>query len=70
LVFASTDFGALDPRRKVLGGAGVTSDYGLAYAYAIARVLRLADGRDEVQPDRPTRTAQIPGPGVPHRPLG
>jgi len=29
------------------GGAGVTGDY-LAYAYATARVLRLADGPDEV----------------------
>jgi acyl-CoA dehydrogenase len=26
----------------------VTGDYGLAYAYAMARVLRLADGPDEV----------------------
>ena len=30
------------------GGAGVTSDYGLAKAYATARLLRLADGPDEV----------------------
>jgi acyl-CoA dehydrogenase len=33
---------------QTFGGAGVTSDYGLAYAYATARVLRLADGPDEV----------------------
>jgi acyl-CoA dehydrogenase len=33
---------------KAFGGAGVTDDYGLAYAYATARVLRLADGPDEV----------------------
>ena len=33
---------------QAFGGAGVTSDYGLAYAYATARVLRLADGPDEV----------------------
>jgi acyl-CoA dehydrogenase len=30
------------------GGAGITEDYGLAYAYATARLLRLADGPDEV----------------------
>ena len=30
------------------GGGGVSSDFGLAYAYAQARTLRLADGPDEV----------------------
>jgi alkylation response protein AidB-like acyl-CoA dehydrogenase len=30
------------------GGAGVTSDFGLARAYASLRTLRLADGPDEV----------------------
>jgi acyl-CoA dehydrogenase len=30
------------------GGGGVSNDFGLAYAYAHARVLRLADGPDEV----------------------
>jgi len=30
------------------GGAGVADDFGLAYAYANARTLRLADGPDEV----------------------
>ncbi len=30
------------------GGAGVSDDFGLAYAYAAARTLRLADGPDEV----------------------
>jgi len=33
---------------QAFGGAGVTTDYGLAFAYANARLLRLADGPDEV----------------------
>jgi acyl-CoA dehydrogenase len=33
---------------QAFGGAGVTDDYGLAYAYSLARMLRLADGPDEV----------------------
>ncbi len=33
---------------QAFGGAGVTADYGLAFAYANARLLRLADGPDEV----------------------
>jgi len=33
---------------QAFGGAGVTEDYGLANAYANARLLRLADGPDEV----------------------
>jgi acyl-CoA dehydrogenase len=33
---------------QAFGGAGVTSDYGLASAYATARFLRIADGPDEV----------------------
>jgi acyl-CoA dehydrogenase len=33
---------------QAFGAAGVTEDYGLAYAYAGARTLRLADGPDEV----------------------
>ena len=30
------------------GGGGVSEDFGLAYAYSLARYLRLADGPDEV----------------------
>jgi acyl-CoA dehydrogenase len=33
---------------QAFGGAGVTNDYGLACAYANARLLRIADGPDEV----------------------
>jgi len=33
---------------QVHGGGGVSDDFGLAYAYAQARSLRLADGPDEV----------------------
>jgi len=37
------------------GGAGVSDDFGLAYAYARARTLRLADGPDEVHRDQIAR---------------
>ena len=33
---------------QAFGGAGVTNDFGLASAYAMARLLRIADGPDEV----------------------
>jgi acyl-CoA dehydrogenase len=38
----------LDWAIQVFGAAGVSDDFGLAYAYASARTLRLADGPDEV----------------------
>ena len=38
----------LDDAIQAWGGAGVTTDPGLAYAYAGQRTLRLADGPDEV----------------------
>jgi acyl-CoA dehydrogenase len=38
----------LDWAIQVFGAAGVSDDVGLAYAYASARTLRLADGPDEV----------------------
>jgi alkylation response protein AidB-like acyl-CoA dehydrogenase len=38
----------IDDAIQAFGGAGVTSDYGLAKMYAGMRTLRLADGPDEV----------------------
>ncbi|HYL91222.1 MAG TPA: acyl-CoA dehydrogenase family protein [Burkholderiales bacterium] len=38
----------IDWAMQVHGGAGVSEDFGLAYAYAHARTLRFADGPDEV----------------------
>jgi alkylation response protein AidB-like acyl-CoA dehydrogenase len=38
----------IDQAIQAFGGAGVTSDPGLARAYASMRTLRLADGPDEV----------------------
>ena len=38
----------IDRAMQVHGGAGVSQDFPLAYAYAMARTLRYADGPDEV----------------------
>ena len=38
----------IDDAIQAYGGAGVTDDFGLAYAYAGVRTLRIADGPDEV----------------------
>jgi acyl-CoA dehydrogenase len=38
----------IDQAIQLFGGAGVTDDYGLGWAYAMARTLRIADGPDEV----------------------
>jgi acyl-CoA dehydrogenase len=38
----------LDWAMQVHGAAGVSDDFGLAYAYAQIRTLRFADGPDEV----------------------
>jgi acyl-CoA dehydrogenase len=38
----------IDDAIQAHGGAGVSDDFGLAYAYASQRTLRLADGPDEV----------------------
>ncbi|NIL93090.1 MAG: acyl-CoA dehydrogenase [Woeseiaceae bacterium] len=42
------------------GGGGVSDDFGLAYAYAGARTLRLADGPDEVHRDQIARLEMKP----------
>jgi len=38
----------LDWAIQLFGGAGVSNDFGLGWAYAGARTLRIADGPDEV----------------------
>jgi acyl-CoA dehydrogenase len=38
----------IDRAVQAHGGAGVSGDFGLAYAWALSRTLRLADGPDEV----------------------
>jgi acyl-CoA dehydrogenase len=40
---------------QAFGGGGVSNDFGLAAAYATARLLRLADGPDEVHRDQLAR---------------
>lgn len=40
---------------QIFGGGGTGNDFGTAIAYAIARVLRLADGPDEVHRDQLAR---------------
>ena len=45
----------IDWAMQAFGGAGITSDYGLSYAYATARLLRVADGPDEVHRDQIAR---------------
>jgi acyl-CoA dehydrogenase len=38
----------VDQAIQLFGGAGVSDDHGLGWAYAMARTLRIADGPDEV----------------------
>ncbi|WP_244743660.1 acyl-CoA dehydrogenase family protein [Mesorhizobium sp. L-8-10] len=40
---------------QAFGGGGTSNDFGLASAYALARMLRLADGPDEVHRDQLAR---------------
>ena len=51
---------------QVFGGGGTGNDYGTAIAYAIARVLRLADGPDEVHRDQLARLEIKKRKGVNH----
>jgi acyl-CoA dehydrogenase len=44
----NTALQVIDDAIQAFGGAGVTNDFGLAYAYAGVRTLRIADGPDEV----------------------
>lgn len=48
VIAPSMVLGILDRAIQAHGGAGVTTDFGLAAAWASARTLRLADGPDEV----------------------
>lgn len=45
---------------QMFGGAGVTDDFGLPLAYAAARMLRLADGPDEVHRSQIARMELAP----------
>jgi acyl-CoA dehydrogenase len=42
----------IDDAMQAFGAAGLCDDHGLAYAYAQARLLRIADGPDEVHLDQ------------------
>ena len=42
----------IDMAMQAHGAAGLCDDHGLAYAYAVARLLRVADGPDEVHRDQ------------------
>ncbi|REJ79177.1 MAG: acyl-CoA dehydrogenase [Acidobacteria bacterium] len=47
-VVPSMALGVIDRAIQVFGGAGVSQDFPLAFAWTIARMLRIADGPDEV----------------------
>ncbi|MFN3937306.1 MAG: acyl-CoA dehydrogenase family protein [Gemmobacter sp.] len=51
---------------QVFGGGGTGNDFGTAIAYSIARVLRLADGPDEVHRDQLARMELRKRHGVNH----
>ena len=40
---------------QAFGAAGVSAEYGLSYQYANARLIRIADGPDEVHRDQIAR---------------
>ncbi|MEZ4392334.1 MAG: acyl-CoA dehydrogenase family protein [Polyangiales bacterium] len=51
VVVPSMACAVLDDAMQSFGAAGLCDDHGLAYAYAQARLLRIADGPDEVHRD-------------------
>ena len=51
---------------QVFGGGGTSNDFGTAISYAIARVLRLADGPDEVHRDQIARLEMKKRKGLNH----
>jgi acyl-CoA dehydrogenase len=57
----------IDRAIQAHGGAGLSSDFPLAYAFAAARVLRIADGPDEVHREAiaklELRRSESPAPG-------
>ena len=48
IVAPNMALGVIDRAMQILGGKGVSQDTPLAHFYAAARILRLADGPDEV----------------------
>jgi acyl-CoA dehydrogenase len=48
VVAPSMALGVIDRAMQIHGAAGISQDFPLAYAWAAARTLRLADGPDEV----------------------
>jgi acyl-CoA dehydrogenase len=50
---------------QMFGGGGTSNDYGLALAYATARLLRIADGPDEVHRNQIARLELRRHPNVP-----
>ena len=56
----------IDDAIQAHGGAGLTDDFGLAHAYAAARVLRIADGPDEVHNRQIARLEYGRYPSKPH----
>jgi acyl-CoA dehydrogenase len=60
----------IDRAIQVCGGAGVSQDFHLAYAFARTRVLRLADGPDEVHRETVAKAELRKYLANPNRPRG
>ncbi len=57
----------IDRAIQAHGGGGVSQDFGLAYAWARSRVMRIVDGPDEASPGRGAgRVAEVIGAGIGH----